>query len=241
VAGARRLRTAFQKLTARATICAGTDPFTVRHGLEEAGFAYYSLTPASPVILNELDGKEDTVAREAATEQMLAYQRKKAAELFSAINAHDLDANSSPEALVILASLATGEKRYAGCGIGRGMRAVSVDGGIFPCHRFVGLADTCMGDLDSYKAEGLNDYHRAVVDHLPECRSCWARYFCGGGCFYVNRSHTGEMDHPDPLFCREVRTVLEDYIAGWCQLSDADRDYAREQIKKTLEKEDRLP
>jgi uncharacterized protein len=232
VAGARRLQIAFPKVMARATLCGDTDPYIVRRGLEEAGFAHCSLTLASPVLLDGAGADEDPAARDAATGRMLAYRRQEVKEVFAVIAGRCIDPEQPPEGLALLSDLATGVKRHTGCGIGRGVRAISVDGGIYPCHRFVGVADTWMGNLDRYKAEGLNEYHRAVVENLPECRSCWARYFCGGGCFYENRARTGDMHRPDPLFCREVLTVREDFIAGWCRLSDADRDYARAQIEK---------
>lgn len=233
-AGARLLQAAFPKLMARATLCGDTDPFTVRRGLEESGFAHCSLTLASPVLLEGDGMPEDQAGHEAAAARMLAFRRKEARDVFAAVAGRGLDPEHPPAglALALLSGLATGEKRHAGCGIGRGMRGVSVDGGIYPCHRFAGLEEFRLGGLDDYRSEGLNDYHRAVVENLPRCRSCWARYFCGGGCFYENRGRTGDMHRPDPLFCQEVRTLQEDLIAGWCRLSDEERAYAREQFEK---------
>jgi uncharacterized protein len=249
VAGARRLRAVFPGLIARATLCGDTDPFVVRRALEEAGFARCSLTAVSPV-LPRAQGPEDPAARggraarrteaarsaqaarRAQAARMLAYRREDVAQLFATLAARGLDPAAPPTELPLLRPFATGEKHHAGCGIGRGLRAVSVDGDIYPCHRFVGIEDARMGDLDDYRADGINDYHRAVVDSLPECRSCWARYLCGGGCFYENRARSGDMRRPDPLFCAESRTLSEDLVAGWCGLSDGDRAYAREQIEK---------
>ena len=232
VAGAARLRAAQPRLAARATLCGETDPFAVRRGLEEAGFAACSLMLASPVLLEGEAAAEDPAAREVAAARLLAYRRAEVAELFDAIRERRLDSRRSPGALTLLAGLASGEKRHAGCGIGRGMRAVAVDGGVYPCHRFVGLEDYRMGGLDDYRFEGLNAYHRAVVENLPECRSCWARYLCGGGCFYENLARTGDMHWPDPLFCHEMRTLGEDLVAGWCALGEEDKAYAREQSEQ---------
>ncbi len=41
--------------------------------------------------------------------------------------------------LIRFAGLVDSRKRHAGCGIGRGLHAVAVNGDIYPCHRFVGL------------------------------------------------------------------------------------------------------
>lgn len=234
VSGARLLRAAFPEVLARATLRGDTDPFAVRRGLEEAGFARCSLTLASPVVLDGATADEDPAAREAAAGRMLAYRREEVQELFAAIAGRRLDPEHPPQALALLSGLATGEKRRAFCGVGRGMRAVSVDGGLYPCHRFVGLEEFRMGGLDDDRPVGLNDYHRAVVENLPECRSCWARYSCGGGCFYENRGRTGDVRRPDPLFCQEVRTLQEDLVAGWCRLSDEERAYARAETEKII-------
>jgi uncharacterized protein len=112
------------------------------------------------------------------------------------------------------------------------MRAVAVSGDLYPCHRFVGLAETRLGHLTDYRAGEVNDYHRAVVENLPACRSCWARYSCGGGCFYDNLARSGDMQRPDPLFCREMKTVCEDVIRGLCALGEEDKAYVREQAKE---------
>jgi uncharacterized protein len=241
-ANVRKLRTTLPKLTGRATVCPGSDPFAVRRGLQEAGFTSCLLTAASPVVRHGADVQADpqvevqaAAERHASAQLMLAYRRAEVAELFAAVRARSLDAEAAPGALTLLAALAAGKKRHAGCGLGRGMRAVAVDGDLYPCHRFVGLEETRLGQLSDYRAGAINDYHRAVVENLPVCRSCWARYFCGGGCFYDNLACTGDMQRPDSLFCDEMRTVCEDVICGWCALSAAEQAYVRERCEKLEE------
>ncbi len=241
-ASARKLRAALPRLTGRATVCAGGDPFAVRRGMEEAGFSTCILTPASPVVPHET-GPADVVHPEAVTqtaegrradaERMLAYRRAETAELFAAVRERRLDAAAAPGAHALLASLAAGRRRHAGCGLGRGMRAVSAAGDVYPCHRFVGLEDARLGRLSDHHAGEINDYHRAVVENLPACRRCWARHFCGGGCFYDNLARTGDMHRPDPLHCREIRTVCEDLVAGWCRLTEDEQAYVRAQTTDT--------
>jgi uncharacterized protein len=107
-----------------------------------------------------------------------------------------------------------------------------VNGDVYPCHRFAGLEDARLGHLGDYRAGEINDYHRAVVENLPVCRSCWARYFCGGGCVYDNLARSGDMHKPDPLFCEETKGVCEDAVCAWCALSAEDQAYVREQSEK---------
>jgi len=224
----QRLRKVFPRLTARATVCRDGDPFAISRGVEEAGFATCVLSPASPVILRG-EHPDDAAARGEAAERMLAYRRTQMASLFAAVAERSLDPTSPPAGLTLLAGLADGRQRHMACGVGRGLRAVAVNGDVYPCHRFVGLEEARLGHLRDDRAGEINDYHRAVVENLPVCRSCWARYFCGGGCFYHNRACTGDMHRPDPLFCHEVKTVCEDAIHGWCLLSDDDQAYVRGQ------------
>lgn len=231
-ANVQRLRKVFPKLMARATVWGDGEPFAIRRGMEQAGFCYCHLSPASPVILKGPEQKGEETTRKEAAERMLAYRRDEAARLFMAISQRNLDVTEPPQELVRLSGLVDGNKRHAGCGIGRGLHAVAVNGEVYPCHRFVGLEQVRLGHIRDYHVNGLNDYHRAVVENLPVCRACWARYFCGGGCFYHNMAHTGDMHRPDPLFCHETQTVCDDLIHGWCVLSEEDKAYARVQIEK---------
>ncbi len=232
VAAVQRLRPAFPDLRGRATVYGHTDPFAVRRGLDEAGFARHSVFLASPVVLHEDGCCREQVEREEQVARMLAYRRAESAGLFAAIARRAFDPAKPPAEVLELDKLAVRRKRHYGCGVGRGLRAVSVDGGIYPCHRFVGLEEFRMGDVGGRPAEGPTDYHRAVVQNLPACRACWARHFCGGGCFYDNLGRTGDMHRADPLFCEQTRTLFEDIVAGWCRLSDDDRAYVRDMIER---------
>ena len=223
----RRMRRDIPHTTARATVYGDGDPFAIRRGTEEAGFDRCILLPASPVLLRGEEPAGASAARRRATARMLAYHRQEVARLFRAFAERTLDPARPPADLTLVAGLADGRKRHTACGIGRGLRAVSVDGDVYPCHRFVGLEGARLGHVREPETGELNDYHRAVVENLPLCRNCWARYFCGGGCFYENQAYTGDMHRPDPLFCHEVKTVCEDVIYGWCRLSDADKAYVR--------------
>jgi uncharacterized protein len=235
VANVQRLRAVMPNLSARATLCGDSDPFVIRRAMEAAGFVNCHVTPASPVILGQT-GNGAVPARAARTgertaEKMMAYERAATARLFAAVKNRSLDPASPPEGLHLLAALAEGKRRHAACGIGRGLQAVAVNGDVYPCQRFVGLTDVRLGHVRDYRVNGLNDYHRAVVENLPVCRTCWARYLCGGGCFYDNMAHTGDMHRPNPSHCVGMKAMAVDLIHGWCGLTEDDKAYVREQSK----------
>lgn len=95
-----------------------------------------------------------------------------------------------------------GTHRPYPCGAGAGYFGVSATGELSPCHRFVGDPDAVMGNLiDGVSAERQSSWLAERHVHRQEpCRSCWARYLCGGGC------HHEVLQRGRPA-C--------DYIRGW--------------------------
>ena len=95
-----------------------------------------------------------------------------------------------------------GTHRPYPCGAGAGYLGVSADGELSACHRFVGDEEGVMGSL----ADGVDRTRQAEwlaarhVHRQEPCRSCWARYLCGGGCHH-------EVLHRGRPAC--------DYIRGW--------------------------
>jgi len=85
-----------------------------------------------------------------------------------------------------LRELHRGTHRPYPCGAGAGYLGVSADGELSACHRFVGDSRGAMGDITT----GVDDDRRAAwlaerhVHRQEPCRSCWARYLCGGGCHH---------------------------------------------------------
>jgi uncharacterized protein len=95
-----------------------------------------------------------------------------------------------------------GTHRPYPCGAGAGYMGVSADGDLFACHRFVGDETGKMGDVSSgVDLTAQKDWLAGRHVHTQEpCKSCWARYLCGGGCHHeaINRGRAA---------C--------DYIRGW--------------------------
>jgi uncharacterized protein len=79
-----------------------------------------------------------------------------------------------------------GTHRPYPCGAGAGYFGVSADGDLAACHRFVGDSAGAMGNIATgidreLQASWLSTRH---VDRQEPCRTCWARYLCGGGCHH---------------------------------------------------------
>ncbi len=106
--------------------------------------------------------------------------------------------------LSALREIHRGSARALPCGSAATYVAVGAGGGYFTCHRTVDDDRYALGDVDSGpSATGRRAFAESrAVDHQEPCRSCWARYLCGGGCH-------AEVDEVGREGC--------DYIRGWLE------------------------
>ena len=86
-------------------------------------------------------------------------------------------------------------KRLRGCGCGNVYVAIRADGYIYPCHQFVGEADYKMGNVDdgTFNREMKSDFAKTHIYSKPDCRNCWARFYCSGGCNANNYQYSGDV------------------------------------------------
>jgi uncharacterized protein len=113
-----------------------------------------------------------------------------------------------------------GTHRPYPCGAGAGYLGVSADGGLYACHRFVEDEDGAMGKVaggvDREKQKRwLADRH---VHFQEPCRSCWARYLCGGGC------HHEVIKRGRPA-CNYIRGWLHYCLQAYIRLLEQRPDY----------------
>ena len=86
-------------------------------------------------------------------------------------------------------------KRISGCGSGTEYMAVTPWGDLYPCHQFVGEEDFKLGDIWN----GVNndkiqqEFAECNVYAREECRDCWARLYCSGGCAANAYHSTGSV------------------------------------------------
>jgi uncharacterized protein len=198
--------------------------------MEHAGLTTFYIAEATPVILSARSAEAplNDDFGEQRLERMAAYNCKEIDRLLALIKERKFDKGASPFLLSALKDMVLARNRRYGCAMGKTTVAVSVTGDIYPCSSFVGMEDARMGNIADYRVEGLNDYHRAVVDQLPVCRKCWARYYCGGGCFYINMARTGDMHRPDSFDCRGKKVLYERLIHLYSLLDEADRNYLKD-------------
>lgn len=110
-------------------------------------------------------------------------------------------------------------KRISGCGAGTEYMAVTPWGDLYPCHQFVNDPEYKMGNIyegvtntkarDEFKL--CNSYAR------PECRECWARLYCSGGCsanaYHATGSIKGVYEYGCRLFKKRIECAIMMKIA----------------------------
>lgn len=115
------------------------------------------------------------------------------------------------------------------CGAGDGYLAVSYDGSLFPCHRFVGDRKFRMGDVwQGLVNPELWELFRGVeVNGKEKCRECWAKYLCGGGCHRHAAEFNGSILEPYDIECELVKWRIEIAAYIFAVLTDEERKAIR--------------
>ena len=118
-----------------------------------------------------------------------------------------------------------GERSHYPCGAGRQMLAVSAEGDLFPCHRFVGVTKYKVGNLDDDSAVSLPVFDGSPIESSSQCSGCFAKYLCGGACYHDNVTSTGSLLKPNPNFCATVRRSFEMAAFVVANLTPEDRQF----------------
>ncbi|MGI6037983.1 MAG: thioether cross-link-forming SCIFF peptide maturase, partial [Limnochordia bacterium] len=102
-------------------------------------------------------------------------------------------------------------KRLTSCGAGFEYLAVTPGGDFYPCHQFIGREGFRLGNVaDGRLNETLvEEFRQAHLFNKESCPSCWARYYCGGGCHANAHLFNGDIHKPYQLGCDLHKKRLE--------------------------------
>ena len=102
-------------------------------------------------------------------------------------------------------------KRISGCGSGTEYMAVTPWGDLYPCHQFVGEEAFRLGDVwQGVTNPAVHDEFAACnVYARPDCRDCWARLYCSGGCAANAYHATGSVRGVYKYGCELFRKRME--------------------------------
>ncbi len=113
-------------------------------------------------------------------------------------------------------------KRLSGCGSGTEYLAVTPWGDLYPCHQFVGNEDFLLGNVfEGIKNTDIVDEFKCCnVYAKPECRDCFARFYCSGGCAANAYNFHGSITDVYELGCKLQRKRIECAIMIKAALAD---------------------
>ena len=104
-------------------------------------------------------------------------------------------------------------KRITGCGAGNEYLAITPSGDIYPCHQFVGNEDFKLGNILEEKIElpqeVTNMFREAHVYAKDECRNCWNKFYCSGGCHANAINFNNDIKVPYKLGCEMQKKRTE--------------------------------
>ncbi|MBQ8668072.1 MAG: SPASM domain-containing protein, partial [Lachnospiraceae bacterium] len=102
-------------------------------------------------------------------------------------------------------------KRLSGCGSGCEYLAVAPNGDLYPCHQFVGMPDFLMGNVDSgvTNTKLRDKFKMCNVYSKEECKSCFAKLYCSGGCAANAYNFTGDINGVYDIGCALQRKRVE--------------------------------
>ncbi len=113
------------------------------------------------------------------------------------------------------------------CGAGFGLLGVATDGDVSLCHRFAGSPEHELGSVSGglnreLQQEFLERHH---VDHKTDCRVCWARPICAGGCYHEAHTRYGDTAEPNLHYCTWIRHWTDTCLRIYGELAERRPDY----------------
>ena len=208
---------------ARATLTGAVPPNEIRQALHNVGFRRTGLGVASGTLFGSIVHE----SRSVRAQGVVALLAQDAEDLLQIIRRRDAERLKALDSAILgqLAQFLAGNKSKYPCGAGRRLVAVSAKGDVSLCHRFVGTDDDyTLGTIfdDNTTLPALNV---SPVEHLEPCSACFAKYLCGGACYYDNVTTNGSLYEPVPDLCNIMRRTMELVAYLSCELTAADRDF----------------
>ena len=174
-----------------------------RHLTEEIGFSEVGFAPVTTA-----EGRDYAIENDGF-DRMLAQFRDLAGDFLQAAlqNRHHGFSNVKET----IEEIHKGVSKAYPCGAGLGLMGVATDGDVNLCHRFAGSdahkLGTVRDGVDRAAQRRFLEQHH--LDDKTDCRTCWARPLCSGGCYHEAHTRYGTTTSPNLHYC--------DWIRGWTE------------------------
>lgn len=102
-------------------------------------------------------------------------------------------------------------KRLSGCGSGTEYLAVTPRGDFYPCHQFVGKKEFYLGNVNEgiMKHRIREEFRGCSVYTKEACKSCFARFYCSGGCMANAYNLCGDIHNIYDIGCALQKKRVE--------------------------------
>ncbi len=167
-------------------------------GFEQISIEPVVTDPKLPYALTEEDLPEVFAEYEKLSNQIIETRRN--GEFFNFFH-FMIDLDQGPCAI----------KRLRGCGCGNEYVCVTPEGDVYPCHQFVGKPEWVMGSVHNLSVNEVmkESFAKSTVYAKEECKNCWAKFYCSGGCNANNLEYAGDIRKPYKLACDLEKKRLE--------------------------------
>lgn len=114
-------------------------------------------------------------------------------------------------------------KRISGCGVGTEYVAVTPSGDLYPCHQFVGEEKFLLGNIwDGITNKNIcKEFQGCNIYSHEECKDCFAKLYCSGGCaanaYHTTGSITGVYDLGCQLHKKRIECAIMLKVAEMCE------------------------
>ncbi|MBQ4155863.1 MAG: thioether cross-link-forming SCIFF peptide maturase, partial [Clostridia bacterium] len=105
-------------------------------------------------------------------------------------------------------------KRITGCGSGTEYMAVTPQGELYPCHQFVGDENYKLGDIFTgvTNKQKVDEFKLCNAYAKEECKDCFARLYCSGGCaanaYHATGNINGIYEYGCELFKKRIECAI---------------------------------
>src|SRR5688500_2537749 len=124
------------------------------------------------------------------------------------------------------------------CGAGIGLMGVATDGDVALCHRFAGSDAHKFGTVHEgvsweRQQEFLNAHH---IADKTDCRTCWARPICAGGCYHEANTRYGSTTNANLHYCEWIRGWTHTCLEIYGELAVKNPEFLRQFDMDSVEK-----
>ena len=192
-----------------------------RHLTEEIGFAEVGFAPVTTA------GGRDYAIEDEGFDHLLAQFRDLAQDFLEAAlqNRHHGFSNVKET----VEEIHKGVSKAYPCGAGLGLMGVATDGDVSLCHRFAGSDAHRLGTVrDGVDRDAQRQFlERHHLDDKTDCRTCWARPLCAGGCYHEAHTRYGTTERPNLHYCEWIRGWTETCLKVYGEIAVGNPSYLR--------------